>query len=259
VDEATARSLQTIATVLGVIVSLVIGWVAIHVANRATDIADDANEIAGDANSIATNALEISGQALEAQRLQADIADQARRSASEHVEVSRLADIARQRETQVLAIRPILPNAWNLVNHGGHIGLSLHVRLQVGGEFPLLHVTAILRGRTPTGEIDSVSHGLGALLPAADVTAILPAAKFTADGAVWEVVINYFGILGQWVNEHYEIDPARIQNPTPANPGRRLYRLEIQPSAQGAASIDLSFGRDFGDPGLIEPQVSSDE
>ena len=57
-----------------------------------------------------------------------------------------------------------------------------------------------------------------------------------------EVVLTYYGMLGQWVVEHYEWLLNESRRGGPVNTWR-LYRLEIEPrGVKGADSLDLRFG-----------------
>ncbi len=175
---------------------------------------------------------------------------------------AREADRARQRETHLLAVRPLLLH--EPVIRAASPGLPIaEMTYEVHGDLPVLDHTITLRGQAQDGSPMSYSGPPHSLPAGAGATVRLELGSFldlqtlfSWNASAFEVVSTYKGLLGQWVVEHYEWDyngrrreeqtvqvlreHGRTVEPSPT---WRLYRLEIEPrGVAGAASIDLRFG-----------------
>ncbi|MHB8399938.1 MAG: hypothetical protein ACYDCI_13575 [Candidatus Limnocylindrales bacterium] len=165
------------------------------------------------------------------------------------LEQARLGEVARERETWILATRPLLLAEPEL----GYLGAGAptgFVTVAIG-EYPALGLTLILRGEGRPDPYSAIVE-VGSLAPGTSERAALNLMPFLdlSTGRLWvpglELVVTCSGLLGQWVVEHYEWnydDRATIARPW------RLHRLEIEPrGVPGAASLDLRFGA----PALFE-------
>jgi len=167
------------------------------------------------------------------------------------------ADLARQREAQILAVEPLLIPMPLVYVSERLATVAIHV-----GERPVLNLTVTLRAMMAAPDPDSTdgrgsdSGGLGSYAPASHVTARIPLDLFleparptspprpTPYEDIWQVELTYHGLLGQWVVETYVWrirDNLREGGGEPHPTWWHLQRLQIQPSLSGAASLDLTF------------------
>ena len=127
------------------------------------------------------------------------------------------------------------------------------------GDYPLINGSITARGRTQTG-VGSWIGDFGSVIPGSAET------RFEVEvdvllawdpgvrpfGEYWEMVVQYWGVLGQRVVEHYEFLPQRWLDGEVAIV-TRLYRLEVIPSVAGADPVDYPFGEPFRDPLVVPP------
>lgn len=186
----------------------------------------------------------------------AKLAGDQTKATQDSVDATRDADLARQREVQILEIKPFaIPEVFPTGRSGAWLApFSFPLRGRT-----VLHLTVMVRGMgeapLPPDESsdgwDAMPAGLGSWPGDSQVTPAveLPLTKFMSPtgrpyGAKWDVHLTYLGTLGQEVLERYE---WRIENQLDGVDGLnwQLRRLVITfPTIPGAKLLDLPFGDD---------------
>jgi hypothetical protein len=202
------------------------------------------------------DATELTRAQIKATEDSVDVARESVKATRESVETARAADLARQREVQILEIKPFaMPEIQPAMAFGAwHAPFSV----ALGGR-TVLHLEVMVRGmgearlgpdQSSDGR-ESEARGLGSwpadsrAHPSADV----PLSKFMTVGGqpyedLWHVRLSYEGTLGQRVSEYYEWRIRKQQDQVPGlNWQMRGFQIEF-PAIPGAAMLDLTFGDD---------------
>lgn len=196
---------------------------------------------------VAVVALVIARDARDAEKAQATAASEALMVARSQIDQSRDAEIAREREVQILGIRPVLMGPPNVGMSSATSQRIAFFNIEAKGDHPLLDVTVTLRGMSTGGDW-SETKGSGSISPGSKYDVGIAVDPLLTPGPVNLSPINsrafadlrYRGMLGQVVIETYEwrLDRwiAGVDEPI-----WRLQQLRIEPTVPGGVAVDQTF------------------